>query len=101
MQVYRQGKRLKGPGLSLIFKGNGLSGSRLGISVHKAIRGAVRRNRMKRMIREVFRLRRDLFPRGCDIVITVSPEFRFTSTGSLQTVIASLVNPEALCRHEV
>jgi len=101
MQVYRQGRRLKGQGFTLIFMGNGLSGSRLGISVHKVIRGAVRRNRIKRMIREVFRLRRDLFPPGCDIVITVSPDFRLTSTPSLRTAVASLVNPEVSCQHEV
>jgi ribonuclease P protein component len=101
MLVYRQGRRLRGPGFALIFMSNGLPGNRLGISVHKVIRGAVRRNRIKRMIREVFRLRRDLFPQGCDIVFTVSPDFRFTSTGSLQTAVADLVCPEVSCRHEV
>lgn len=92
---------MKGRGFALIFMSNGLPGSRLGISVHRVVRGAVRRNRIKRMIREVFRLRRDLFPQGCDIVFTVSPDFRFASTGSLQEAVAGLVNPEVSCRHEV
>lgn len=101
MLVYRRGKRLKGSGFTLVFVGNELSGSRLGISVHRVIKGAVRRNRIKRLIREVFRLRRDLFPQQCDIVVTVSPDFRFTSTGSLQTAVADLVCPGISCRHEV
>lgn len=53
------------------------------------------------MIREAFRLRRDLFPQNCDIVFTVSPDFQFASTGSLQEAVAGLVNPEVSCRHEV
>lgn len=101
MQVYREGRRLKGPGFTLIFMAAGRSGSRLGISVHRVVRGSVRRNRIKRMIREVFRLRRDLFPQGCDIVVTVSPGFRFVSTQTLQTAVASLAAPEASCRNEV
>ncbi|MDD3618883.1 MAG: ribonuclease P protein component [Desulfobulbaceae bacterium] len=101
MLVYRRGKRLKGSGFTLVFVANELSCSRLGISVHRMIRGAVRRNRIKRMIREAFRLRRDLFPQQCDIVVTVSPDFGFSSTGSLQTAVADLVCPGMSRRHDV
>ncbi len=53
----------------MIFKENGLSFARLGITVSKKIGNAVQRNRVKRLIREFFRLHRDLFPKGFDIVI--------------------------------
>ncbi len=43
--------------------------SRLGITVtRKVSSSAVKRNRVKRVVREVFRRNRDLFPSGCDIV---------------------------------
>ena len=52
---------------------NGGSETRLGLSVSRRVGNAVRRNRVKRQLREVFRhLRHDL-PGGYDLVITVRP----------------------------
>lgn len=42
---------------------------RLGITVTKKVAGSVGRNRVKRVLREVFRRNRQLFPEGCDVVI--------------------------------
>lgn len=42
---------------------------RLGITVTKKVAGAVGRNRVKRVVREVFRRNRDLFPERCDVVV--------------------------------
>jgi ribonuclease P protein component len=36
---------------------------------------AVRRNRIKRIVRETFRLHREIFPQSSDIVFTIRPEF--------------------------
>jgi ribonuclease P protein component len=43
--------------------------SRLGITVTKKVGNAVARNRIKRVLREVFRLERRLFPQGFDFVV--------------------------------
>lgn len=43
-------------------------GQRLGVTVTKKIGNAVVRNRVKRVLREVFRRNRDLFPPSTDIV---------------------------------
>ena len=43
--------------------------SRLGITVTKKVANAVGRNRIKRVLREVFRRNRVLFPAGCDVVV--------------------------------
>ena len=42
---------------------------RLGITVTRKIAGAVGRNRVKRVLREVFRRNQTLFPDACDLVI--------------------------------
>src|SRR5690606_8970974 len=46
---------------------------RLGLSVSRRVGTAPRRNRIKRLLREAFRLMRHDFPRAYDIVIVVRP----------------------------
>jgi ribonuclease P protein component len=43
--------------------------SRLGITVSRQVGNAVRRNRVKRLVRETFRQQRSLFPDACDLVV--------------------------------
>ena len=42
---------------------------RLGITVTRRTAGAVGRNRIKRLVREVFRRERALFPANCEVVL--------------------------------
>jgi ribonuclease P protein component len=69
VNLNRSGRRHHTRHFVLIFKENGLSFARLGITVSKKIGNAVQRNRVKRLIREFFRLHRNHFPKGFDIVI--------------------------------
>jgi ribonuclease P protein component len=48
---------------------NDLDHARLGASVSRKVGGAVVRNRWKRMIREAFRLTRQVLPPGIDLVV--------------------------------
>ncbi|MBU0482117.1 MAG: ribonuclease P protein component [Proteobacteria bacterium] len=76
--VYDKGRRIKGKGLTIIYTPNGRQENRLGISVH-GIRKATVRNRIKRVIREFFRLHRNFIGPGSDIVFAVREPFNADS----------------------
>jgi ribonuclease P protein component len=88
--VYQKGIRLHGDGFSLILLANATPQSRLGISIHRKLRGAVKRNRIKRIIRESFRRERDLYPSGMDIVVTVRENFALKNPGEVSAAVAAL-----------
>ncbi len=62
----------RGPLFTVRAAANGLPFPRLGISVARAAGISVARNRMKRLLREAFRLNRDALPQGVDLVVVVS-----------------------------
>lgn len=55
---------------SLVFLKNSLPNSRLGITVSRRVGGAVLRNRIKRLVRETFRVKKDDFRQSFDVVVT-------------------------------
>ena len=67
--VYRDGRRRTGREFVVFVRPNGLAFSRFGWSVKKALGNAVRRNRIRRRIREIVRLHRQEIAPGWDIVI--------------------------------
>ncbi|HSV26880.1 MAG TPA: ribonuclease P protein component [Sedimentisphaerales bacterium] len=58
--------------LTVFASPNGLEYSRLGVSVGRNSGGAVRRNALKRMMREVWRQSQEVIPPGCDCVIMMT-----------------------------
>ena len=67
--VYREGRRKSSREFTLFLRPNGLDRSRFGWSIKKALGGAVRRNRIRRRLREIVRLHRREISPGWDIVI--------------------------------
>lgn len=81
--VYRRGKSLSNRFLVLYIKKNNLQYNRIGISVSKKVGKSVTRSRVKRLIRESYRLRNDKFKIGFDFVIIA----RVVSKGQSYKVI--------------
>jgi ribonuclease P protein component len=52
---------------------NGLGVTRLGLSVSRKVGGAVQRNRVKRLLREAFRVAQRALPAGLDLVVVARP----------------------------
>jgi len=88
--VYRQGTRWHDKGFSLIFCSNELGFNRIGISIHRKLKGAVKRNRIKRIIRESFRLERSTYPDCADIIFAVRPGFSLNSPAEITSSVAKL-----------
>lgn len=68
-RVRDQGRRVHTKSFVLVLCKSEHEHSRLGLTVSSKVGCAVRRNRVKRLLREVFRQRRELFPQGVDVVV--------------------------------
>ncbi|MDY0389579.1 MAG: ribonuclease P protein component [Desulfobulbus oligotrophicus] len=97
--VYKAGARYRGNGLTLIILANDLEYSRLGISVSRKVGNAVRRNRIKRLIRETFRLNRELFPHGADVVWAIRPDFNIDNLLDMKRCAAKALAMQSGRRH--
>ncbi|MFQ6110374.1 MAG: ribonuclease P protein component [Candidatus Aminicenantales bacterium] len=72
--IYSKGERFSSHSFSLFVLGKGFGKGRLGITVTKKVGKAVKRNRIKRMIREIFRKNKDKFGERIDIIVHTRPE---------------------------
>ena len=68
-KVYSNGRSFANRYLVMYILENGSSGNRLGISVSKKVGNSVVRHRIKRLIKESYRLNEDSFLSGYDIVV--------------------------------
>ncbi len=89
IEVFKRGKRRETPFFSLLIRRNNLGYDRLAVVVNKKYGSAVERNRVKRQIREIFRLNRK--DRGYDMVIYIKKQAKQASFQQLkQTFISAL-----------
>ncbi len=68
-RVYSRGQRARGDAIIVVALGRRAPGHRLGVSVSKDHGRAIRRNKIKRLLREAFRLERPTLPGRFDLVL--------------------------------
>ena len=89
--VYTRGRRIRGDRFTIIYTPNGIDGNRLGISIH-GIKKAVRRNRIKRIIKEFFRLNRSFITPASDIVFAVRDGFAPDSPLEIKNTVEKMLS---------
>jgi len=89
--VYREGRRRSSREFAVFLRANGLELSRFGWSIKKTLGNAVKRNRMRRRIREIIRLHRQEIAPGWDIVIHPRSNVATAKFSSLAEELLSLL----------
>jgi len=72
--LYRNGIRFRGRYFTLVYRENELSFSRLGVVASRKVGGAVKRNKAKRRMRDLFRRNKTCLPFSVDMVAIAAAE---------------------------
>lgn len=72
-RIQRIGKKIISEHLIFFVAKNDLYFSRIGLIVSKKVGNAVNRNRVKRILREIFRQHKEFFSQGIDVLVFVRP----------------------------
>ena len=84
LAVYDMGQRVTSRSFLLFGLPNAVGHARLGITVTRKIGNAVRRNRAKRLLREVFRRNRQRLNPAIDVVVNARPGIEARSYAELE-----------------
>jgi ribonuclease P protein component len=91
-QVLKSGRRLVHPAIFIYIYPQPATGKirRLGLITSRRIGNAVQRNRLKRRLREIFRLNKDRLAPGIDIIFMTRPGAADLNYRQLQSVVYAL-----------
>ncbi len=94
--LYKTGRKIYSERFVLFIRENGLGRHRLGITVSRKVGGAVVRNRIKRLLREIFRKSYGEIPKQLDIVVNVKADCAGAGYNDLR--IEFLAAVQRICR---
>ena len=89
-RLYNKGKSAASPILILYCRKNGRKYNRLGITVSKKVGNAVQRNKLRRRLRETYRINEGLFVGGWDLIVVARIKSRFVLYSELSADFLSL-----------
>lgn len=100
-KLSEDGNRIDSDYFVILYSQNGLGKLRLGVTVSKRVGRAVTRNRVKRLVREHFRLRRALFSDSYDVNVIAKGGTSDLSSreirGALEAIFRDMLRD---CKHE-
>ena len=99
-RLYNKGKNAVCPSLALYCRKNNRPYSRLGITVGVKVGKAVRRNRIRRRIREAYRVHEAEFLPGYDLVVVARVRAAYARYRELERGLMQSANKLGLLRKE-
>lgn len=97
-RLYRKGSTAADSRLAIYVRRNGRPGNRLGLTVSTKVGHAVVRNRLRRRLREIYRLHEGEFLPGYDMVVVARSRAVAASYQKLQRAYLSLAQSLGLLR---
>ena len=89
-RLYNRGRSAASKFAVVYYRKNGQAVNQLGITVSTKIGGAVQRNRVRRRLKEIYRLNEQAIHPGYDIVIVARHKSREAGWQELQTSVLTL-----------
>ena len=99
-RLYRKGKSAANSALVIYCRPNGTERNRIGLTVSAKLGCAVKRNRMRRRLREIYRLHEGQFLPGWDIVVVARSRAMGLPYDRLESAYLSLARRMGLCHSE-
>jgi ribonuclease P protein component len=90
-EIYRTGKSLANKYLIMYVKKNNFDYNRVGISVSKKVGNSVIRHRVKRLIRECYRLSENSINSGLDIIVVARVNAKGRDYSDIESALLHLV----------
>jgi len=84
LHLYKKGKRFRGKSFVLVYLSNELGYSRLAVVASKKLGNAVKRNKIKRRFRTLYRRNKTLLKKSLDLIIIPHREINETHWQSLE-----------------
>ena len=100
-RLYNRGKNAASKCVVVYCRRNGSPENRLGVTVSTKLGGAVQRNRIRRRLKEIYRLNEEKLLAGYDVVLVARTRSRFAGFGELESSVLTLFSNLRLTRDEV
>ena len=89
-RLYNKGKSAASQCAVVYCRRTGKPENRLGVTVSTKLGGAVQRNRVRRRLKEIYRLNEETLSKGYDIVIVARMRSRFAEFSEIEASVLSL-----------
>ena len=99
-RAYNRGKSAADSYLALYVRRNGQKANRLGLTVSTKVGHAVVRNRVRRRLREIYRLHEDGLSLGCDVVVVARTRAASSDYHQLEKSFLKLADKLGLLRKD-